>query len=289
MVENGPSQLDHQEHIQESKLGKFGDSERIMSLMLEGSPSIVGRIEDIIVDVPDHANEVLLTSTPEQHVNEILGVRIQKDGEGITCVFKPFDGENGETKNQTQVKSFYPRECAAYMISEHFGLGVVPPTCIREINGRIGSIQLFLDHDYFKNLSRARKSEWDEAEKSSDWRMIAVLDWILANCERHEDNTMIDRENPTNLAAIDHGIILSSYNYYEMALRGPSLQLTHDNANDKPLLKDIPEIILQKIAFGYSNMERSSVSKINLLYNFKVIIFYKLLQAVFERWANVHS
>lgn len=237
------------------KESKFGDTEKILQIMKEGEIVLLGDIEEVVGDIRPHANEVNIASLSSRHANDVLGVRVQKGDDSILCVFKPYNGENVEAKRQTQVDNFYSRECAAYMVSDHFEFDVVPPTLIREVNGEVGSLQLFLDHDYYQNLSNLSSDKIDKAEASSDWQTVAVLDWILANCERHWDNMMVDAENPTNIAAIDHGIIFSSYNYYEMALRGPSLQLTLDHTTDKPKLVDIPEDLLAKLEAGLRNRD----------------------------------
>ncbi len=237
------------------KESKFGNTEKILQIMREGEVVLLGNIEEVVGGIHSHANEVNIASLPSCHVNDVLGARVQKGNDSILCVFKPYKGESSETKKKTQVNCFYSRECAAYMVSEHFDFDVVPPTLIREVNGEVGSLQLFLDHDYYLNFSNLPGEKIDEAELSSDWHTIAILDWILANCERHWDNMMVDVENPSSIAAIDHGIIFSSYNYYEMALRGPSLQLTHDNKTDRPKVIDIPEDILILVEEGLKNRQ----------------------------------
>jgi len=238
--------------LEEKKLeSRFGDKEKIVEAMSEGEVVRVGSIEEVCSDIPNHANQVDIYDTPWDARNEILGVEIQAPGmENIRCVFKPASGEDELTKKTTMVKEFYPRECAAYMVSEHFKFDVVPPTVVREVNGQIGSLQLFLDHDYYMNFSRVEGEDLDEVDTSHDWMIIAALDWILANCERHFDNLMVKRSEKSNVVAIDHGIIMSSPNYTEMALRGPSLQMTYDGAADRPKSESIPEDILELIQEG---------------------------------------
>lgn len=232
---------------------RFGNSQEIIDLMVNGDIEILGSIEDICGDIRPHANQVDIAKIPAKHANKILGVKIQKGDSVIQCVFKPKSGENQAVKQKTLVDNFYTRECAAWVISEHFGFDLVPPTIIREVDGEIGSLQLFLDHSYFKNVDPSEDTSITES--SDDWKKMAVFDWILANCERHNDNMMVAIDNPTQMAAIDHGIILSASNYAEMAVRGPSLQFTHDNRSDQPVVIEIPDWLIEIVTDGQKRKE----------------------------------
>jgi len=239
---------------------RFGDKEKIVEIMRDGSVEVLGNIEEIVDDVPGHENIVKMVKVGSPNRNQVIAVKVQKEGETMFCIFKPADGENPKVKELTTVKEFYPRECAAYLISEHFSFDVVPPTIIREVDGKIGALQLFLDHETHMNYSKLDDAGFIEAHDSNDWGQIAVLDWILANCERHEENMMVEKSEPSKLFAIDHGIILNSSNYLEMALRGPSLQLTmktRKNENgatiDHTLENTLPDFIIQKLRSGLNN------------------------------------
>lgn len=246
----------------EEEESRFGDKNKIVEVMTNGNVEIIGSIDDLFEDIPAHANEVNLARLINPNANQVIAVKVQnQEGESITCIFKPAKGENEQVKRTTNVKEFYPRECAAYLISEHFGFDVVPPTIIRSVNGEIGALQLFLDHDRHMNYSQLEDT--GEPHNSEDWGQIAVLDWLLANCERHMENMMVDRNDHSKLFAIDHGIILNGYNYSEMILRGPSLQLTMEcvpgvkrgETRDIPKKNPIPESILEKLHQGLENQQ----------------------------------
>ncbi len=236
---------------------KFGDKEKILEALLTGEVVEVGPIEEVCRDIPPHQNEVRIVDLPQQNANEILAVKIQKGGQELRCVFKPADGENKQSKESVGIEAFYPRECAAYLISEHFKLDIVPPTVIREINGRVGALQLFLDHDYFGMVGELGPAELEQMQEGMDFKKMAILDWILANCERHQDNWLVRRENPQELVAIDHGIILSLGSYWEHALRGPGLALTLQSKEGqrRPRQVPIPQELLTLLEEGFSRQE----------------------------------
>ncbi len=142
---------------------RFGDKEKIVEAMMTGEVLDIRPIEELYPDIPRHENVVNVADLKSEHKNKVLGIRIQKGEDILTCVFKPADGENTDIKKETLIDEFYPRECAAYLVSEHFDLDVVPPTVIREINDEIGALQLFLDHDYYQNFSRVDDEQRTQA------------------------------------------------------------------------------------------------------------------------------
>lgn len=187
-----------------------------------------------------------------ENVNNILGVRIQSEtGTDLICIFKPADGENKSLKKREGLPpefKFYPRECAGYLVSDHFDLDIVPPTVIREVDNEIGALQLFLSPKYYKNFSQADLQEMNQIRETEDWQKIAILDWLLINNDRHSDNMMTDRQKQGALVAIDHGIILDGSYYQYHTIYGPSRLLTQKN--EKPVENEIPENLLNLLEKG---------------------------------------
>lgn len=238
---------------------KFGDPEAIIEIMKSAENLVVlGDIDDLESDIPPHTNKVEMAGASiragqKPHVNEILKVSIQAPkGKQLLCIFKPGEGENRQVKEQHDIQdfSFCIHERAAYLIDRHFNFDLIPPTLVKTIDGRIGALQLFLEHNKHKNPRNLNDEEFGAMCQSEDWQKMALLDWLLANCERHNDNIMMDRKNPTQLFAIDHGICLLTKLYHRLALRGPSHQLTFDNQKKESLQTPIPFWLLSQIAIG---------------------------------------
>lgn len=262
-----PSPFGYEQGFQRIE-SRFGDPKKIVEIMLSGEVQILGSIDDIYADTPEHINQVDIGDIQSEHANQILGVRVQSGEDTIRCVFKPAKGENAKVKQDTTVKSFYPRECAAYAISEHFDFDLVPPTVIREVDGEIGALQLFMDPEYYRNYSRLDDTE--QTRSGADWQIMAALDWILANCERHANNMMVDTEHPDRMIAIDHGIILNPHNYFEQALRGPMVQLTQERINtgakvvEKPKQVQIPSELIGLISDAISRKDELTTKLLEL-------------------------
>lgn len=235
---------------------KFGDSEKIIEAMKDGEViEDKGIIDELFPEtVPAHQNIVDVVDIGAENANEILTVAVRTaEGNVIPCVFKPLNGENGDVKKENGIEDieFYPRECAAYVVDNHFGFDLVPPTVIREVEGKgIGALQLFLNHDKHINLKRADDETWNSVKSSEDWGKIAVLDWILANCERHNNNVMFQKDDPGVLCAIDHGICLNSHVYFQWTIKGASLQLTMDTETEKAKKVEAPAALVEKVKDG---------------------------------------
>lgn len=261
---------------------RFGDPKKIIEIMLNGEIELIGDIDEIYPDTPEHVNDVDIADVKSEHANRVLGVRVQKGDDTIRCVFKPAKGENEQVKRETTVRSFYPRECAAYAISDHFKFDLVPPTVIREINGEVGALQLFMAPEYYRNYDRMTDTEITRS--SMDWKMMAALDWILANCERHANNMMVDVDHNEKMIAIDHGIILNPHNYFEQALRGPMVQLTQSpkngNGKEEPISVKIPDEIISLLNDALSSRDEltSKLSNLEGIEDLEIELMWKRVE-----------
>jgi hypothetical protein len=163
-------------------------------------------------------------------INETI---ILKDG--FKGVFKPSSGEVNCRKS-IPFGTFYKREIAAYEIDRIFNIGLIPTTTLRtEIvfeNGdkreEIGSIQNFVENA--KTFYKSNIYPNDE-----DWQLMAFLDFILANEDRHGGNFMITKNK--KIVAIDNGLTLG-----EGFVDSLNIQRQW-YISDKPLSKKIVEIL----------------------------------------------
>jgi hypothetical protein len=97
----------------------------------------------------------------------------------------------------------YESEVAAYKVNEILGLNNIPPTVYREIEGRSGSVQLWMEKttkevDRRKNNTKPPDvTNWNR--QSHDMR---VFDNLINNIDRNQSNILIDKD--WNLWLIDH-------------------------------------------------------------------------------------
>lgn len=188
----------------------------------------------------------------------------------LLSIFKPHSGEDKmiiqrEKEFATDIPAYYIREYESYLVSKHFGFGIVPPTAIREVDHEVGSLQYLVDPSKYRPLLEAKQS-LDLTGPSMDRDMIAVFDWLILGWDRNENNMLINIEDPSQRVAIDHGSSFSINDYISvMAFKGPSHDLTAETnphyipnqtphlSKERPIFNPIPEKILQLLRDGYEN------------------------------------
>jgi hypothetical protein len=113
---------------------------------------------------------------------------------------------NIRLRDGTAYAGFYDRysaECAAYELSLMLGLDMIPPAVIRRVDGRPGSVQLWVE-DAMTEGERASQNL--QPPKALVWRRqqatMRAFDALVHNSDRNTGNSLID-EN-WNLWLIDH-------------------------------------------------------------------------------------
>jgi hypothetical protein len=94
-------------------------------------------------------------------------------------------------------------ELAAYKMSKLLGLGIVPPTVLREVNGKKGSVQAWVERSMMEKDRRQK-----HLEPPDEWYWMAqmltmhLFDNLVGNYDRHQGNLLID--DTWNIWLIDH-------------------------------------------------------------------------------------
>ncbi len=290
MSERGPSFNPEESQSVETaesaeKETRFGNKEEIVSVMEAGTAEVVGRIEDFY-NVPPHRNVVEMAyvnieAGRTRNIAEFVTID-DEAGHHVEAVFKPVRGEAKDFYNANGLGHDYPREVASYLISEHFGFDLVPPTTLRTINGHIGSLQLFMPYERYKLASEALLELDDEDSQSfmesTDVRNMAALDWIIANGDRHVNNYMakVDAEKRpilTNgapeLIAIDNGLAFNSTFYNvkggsRRELPGPYQFMMWNDIEKKLVSTPLPPELRDRVARGYDNRMAISEALLSL-------------------------
>lgn len=125
-------------------------------------------------------------------------------------VFKPQDGEPHIFDNGKDIGTLtnhtprgHLREWLAGFVAKAVGAErVVPPTVIRAVEGRVGSVQQWVKGDVV-----VAHLDWAQKIQPADMEAIALMDYLLNNTDRHTSNFLVD--DTGRAFAIDHGAILS--------------------------------------------------------------------------------
>jgi hypothetical protein len=151
------------------------------------------------------ASEVARSKTHREGVNKYKKVVLDKDGIWANSIFR---WENvvrrpAGLSTDRHFRDSYESELAAYKINEILGLYNIPPTVYREVEGRSGSVQLWMEKTT-KEVDRRSKgtdppdvTSWNR--QSHDMR---VFDNLINNIDRNQNNILIDKD--WNLWLIDH-------------------------------------------------------------------------------------
>ncbi|PIS08247.1 hypothetical protein COT76_02520 [Candidatus Berkelbacteria bacterium CG10_big_fil_rev_8_21_14_0_10_33_10] len=237
---------------------KFGEHKEIVDLLENGKIINFVNIDDVRPELKNkHQNEVDLVDIgisekndyySRSHLNTVYEVELDSEKGIVRGIFKPAKGENNEIKKTLNIHNCYLREIAAYQMDRILGFGIVPPTSIREINGEIGSIQLYIPPEIADNHGNVvDKIDFEIEQNSHDWMLMAIFDYITANWERKPDNWLVDWHTNSDLYAIDHGYAFFSQSVDSFEKRGPRRNLTFDNAKEKPIVTPLPDFILKRL------------------------------------------
>jgi hypothetical protein len=135
-------------------------------------------------------------------------ILMDRDGLRVRAAFRtvddtyrgPFEGLPRSVRRVRDVGAF---ECAAYTLSQSLGLGRVPPTVWREIDGTEGSVQIWLEETMTQDdfLEQADDSA-DVARWNLQKRLVYVFDALIANLDRNQGNILVGGDQ--RLWCIDH-------------------------------------------------------------------------------------
>lgn len=146
------------------------------------------------------------------------GVEFLELSNGLRVVFKPRSAERlqsgrGLIEPGTQIA----RERAAYLVDKYMGHHAgAPPTVRRCIEGRLGSVQLFVPARSASELGMEKQDSYGERVTTLDrhiaaaaLRPVALFDQVIGNLDRHGGNfLLLPAEAPAAIVPIDHGLCL---------------------------------------------------------------------------------
>jgi hypothetical protein len=141
-------------------------------------------------------------------VGGVLRLRLERDGTALHAAFRTVQIERSSTRSSASVpdrhlfRDDFTFELAAYRMSRLLGLDRVPPTAAREIDGRKGSLQLWIEDSTTEaDLIESGRATMDAARHLQRQTML-VFDNLIYNFDRHQNNMLYDRDG--RLWFIDH-------------------------------------------------------------------------------------
>jgi uncharacterized repeat protein (TIGR03843 family) len=135
--------------------------------------------------------------------NATFLVHVHCGGRSHAAIYKPVRGERPLWDFDA---GLHRRELAAYLLSEAMGIGVVPPTVIRDGPLGEGSLQWFVTADHAEHYFTIFEQHPDLHDRLRD---IAALDILANNTDRKSGHTLLvpARDGgPATVWAIDNGL-----------------------------------------------------------------------------------
>lgn len=164
--------------------------------------------EEAILDFLAHAT-VIESRRTAGGTNRPFKLTLERDGVRAHAVFRTVD-RNREAGSrlrprlrETRPRDSYVFEVAAYEIARLLGLRRVPPVVLRTIDGRTGSLQLWME----RTRTKASRIETDETPTHpASWhlqhQLMTSFDLLIHNADRNPGNVLVDDDG--RLWFIDH-------------------------------------------------------------------------------------
>ncbi len=139
--------------------------------------------------------------------NATFLVHVVADGRSHPAIYKP-------TRGERPLWDFEPglhrREVATYLLSEALGLGVIPPTVLRDGPMGEGSVQWFVTADHSQHYFTIHETHPDLHDRL---RAMALLDVLANNTDRKSGHVLLIPERdgqPASVWGIDNGLCFAA-------------------------------------------------------------------------------
>ena len=160
---------------------------------------------DQIDDPIDHlaTGQIHIDGRMPYSSNATFLVHVEHDGRSHPAIYKPMRGERPLWDFEP---GLHRREVATYLLSEHMGIHVVPPTVLRDGPLGEGSVQWFAIANHAEHYFTIFESRPELHDRLRD---IAALDILANNTDRKSGHCLLVPETDNREASvwgIDHGL-----------------------------------------------------------------------------------
>ncbi len=131
------------------------------------------------------------------------------DGERkIRGIFKSYDSDPGLHRGQWprlgDKADRYQHDIAAWRLDQMLGLNMVPVTVERELGGKVGALQYWLENSASKSDLITQNREFDSwCDQAGEMALMEIFDALIYNDDRNTGNRLYTEDNG-NLWLIDH-------------------------------------------------------------------------------------
>lgn len=147
-------------------------------------------------------------------------VELTKNGKTIKGIFKYQDtGTHSSSKKNKFLADRYQFEMAAYKLDRLLGIGLVPVTVERSVNGQGGIIQVWVDDLISElNMDENKIAYHGYCDQESQEEFLNSFDYLIANRDRNQSNVLYSRSD-MQVWFIDHSRSFGTKAYRPKMLR----------------------------------------------------------------------
>lgn len=189
---------------------------RVVAVAIVTSGVTLGARQEPAVDFQGPAAEAFLTKarvTASHEVGEgvtnALKVTMELHGTTHFAIFKSIDERKfgvqtmADGSAEIGFQDSWQTEVAAYLVDRMLGLGMVPATVERRVNGSAGSVQWFIESMMAESDRIANNVKPPDVEAWNEQSLKVILfDELIANVDRHMKHILITKDWEIRL--IDH-------------------------------------------------------------------------------------
>ena len=185
--------------------GGASEADRVGWLGADGQPLPFETPAEILQFLRDA--EIVSSEPIPTGVTHPRKMLLELDGTRAHAIFRDIDVSKTRVKLQDgsfhmKFRDYFLFEVAAYRMATLLGLDNVPPTVVRRIAGKQGSLQLWIENV----ISTGGPENELRPPSYSDWaaqvQAVGVFDYLILNIDRNSGNYLVDAD--WKLWIIDH-------------------------------------------------------------------------------------
>lgn len=183
------------------------------------------KVEDFLknAEIADIENTAEGTTRP-------LQLTLRQGKRKVKAIFKYRDTMPGtESKLWTEEMNQadrYQYELAAYKLDRLLGIGLVPVTVEREINGKKGAVQLWIENLIsYLDMDEKKIAYYGMCDYKGQINFMDSFDYLIANSDRNQSNILFS-ESDLQIWFIDHSKSFTSGSERNQMMEGQDIELT---------------------------------------------------------------
>ncbi|MFT5676371.1 MAG: hypothetical protein ACI808_002312 [Paraglaciecola sp.] len=159
-------------------------------------------------------------------ITDPLKITLQQGNVKIHAIFKHLDTGNGRQVRTINNSDRFQYEVVAYKLDRLMNLHLVPVAVERQINGKKGTLQLWIDDLISVNQMRTQKIRYDGfCDYKKQRQMMNVFDYLIHNEDRHLGNITFSLDD-WQIWLIDHSRSFRTLSGRPKLIRKADLSLT---------------------------------------------------------------